>query len=98
MLRELTERPLEDVAPCRRAREAEPGQLLEVRELREVHAFGRRLEARGRLDPGAERLDRVRELRVAAEELRAGVPHLERGRRPLQRSVQRRKAIVVDAG
>src|SRR4029450_13854177 len=49
-------------------------------------------------DARTERLDRVSELRVAAEKLRGRVRHLEGRGRPAQRPVQRRKEIVVDTG
>src|SRR5262249_10740697 len=97
MLRELTERPLEHVAPGGGAGEPLTGELLEIGELSEIDAVRRGLEARRRLDVGAERLDRIGESRVTAEELGASVPHLEGGRRPAKRSVQRREAIRVDA-
>src|SRR5262245_40291789 len=98
MLRELAERPFEHVVPLGRAREALARQLLEVGELRQVHAVDGGIEARRRPDAGAKRLDGVLEPGVASEELRAGVPHFERRRRPPQRSVERWKPIVVHTG
>src|SRR5690348_47385 len=44
-----------------------------------------------------ERLDRVVEPGVAAEELRAGVPHFERRRRPLQGAGEIGKPVAVPA-
>ena len=85
------------LSPDARPGESKPRQLLEVRERGEIDAGVVPVETMRRLDAGTERLDRIGEARRAAVELRARVPHVEGGRRPAQRPVQRREAVVVDA-
>src|SRR5262245_15501280 len=68
---------------------------LQVAEGGDVDILVRRIEARGRPNLLAEGLDRIRELRVAAVRLRAGIPDVERRRRPSQRSAQRRELVVA---
>src|SRR5262249_31938788 len=68
-----------------------------IAQLPQIGAGGVEFEARGRPRLRSERLDRVREPGVAAVELRAGVVDFEELRRPVQRAVERRGAVVVDA-
>src|SRR5439155_15215219 len=97
MLDEPAERPLEDVVSRGRAGESQPGQPLEVGEARDIDIRVGCSESRRRPHVRAERLDRVAEPGVAAVELRAGVPHVERALRPSQRSVERRESIFAEA-
>src|SRR5438552_9440211 len=97
MLGEAAGGPFEHVVERRGTREACTGPPLEIADARQVDAGQRRLEPVRGTPLGAERLDAVDERRLAAVEPGAGVPDVERRRRPAQRSVQRRKAVLVHA-
>src|SRR2546422_5781939 len=84
------------MARCR-ARKAEARQTLDVGEGCEIDAGEGCVNPRCRTTVATERLDGVAEAGAAAVKLRPGVPHLEGGRRPAQRSIQCGELISIVA-
>src|SRR5437667_8370914 len=98
MFREAARGPFEQIVAGGAAREPLPAERLEVGQHSNVDIVVGDIETIGWTNRGAQWLDRVREPRVAAVEFSPRVPHVERRGCPSQRSEERRKLIVVDAG